>query len=138
MISLSLTLSVLDSVRLLNLFIAIYMIYLSSILAYRLYFHPLARFPGPKLAAATHLYELYFEFLNGSEFTFLHERERLHDIYGPIIRINPDELHVRDPTWYDELYAGPGQIRDKYPPATNAVGVPLSSEFSTCQIPVRS
>ena len=30
---------------------------------------------------------------------------------GPIVRINPDEIHVKDPTWLDTIYSGPGHVR---------------------------
>ena len=30
---------------------------------------------------------------------------------GPIVRINPHEIHVSDPTWLDTLYTGPGPVR---------------------------
>lgn len=33
---------------------------------------------------------------------------------GPIIRINPWELHINDPEYYDELYVAGGKKRDKY------------------------
>ena len=47
---------------------------------YNLFFHPLARFPGPKLAAATHLYEFYWSVIRDGEFIW--EIERLHKKYG--------------------------------------------------------
>lgn len=37
-----------------------------------------------------------------------------HSIAGPVVRINPDELHCNDPYFADEIYAGPGRIRDKF------------------------
>jgi hypothetical protein len=47
---------------------------------YRLYFHPLAHIPGPKLAALTFLYQTYFSLVNGSRFYAL--IGKLHKIYG--------------------------------------------------------
>ncbi|CAG8278204.1 unnamed protein product [Penicillium salamii] len=63
---------------------------------YRLHFHPLNKFPGPRLAAATGLYEVYFSVwgTNG----FKDEIEEMHQTYGPVVRITPDEVHVQEPT----------------------------------------
>ncbi|KAL1615380.1 hypothetical protein SLS54_009034 [Diplodia seriata] len=77
---------------------------------YRLFFHPIAKFPGPKLAGLTYWYETYHDFLRGGKYT--EKISDLHDKYapitaslqGPIIRINPEELHVRDPKFIDTLY----------------------------------
>jgi hypothetical protein len=69
---------------------------------HRLYFSPLADFPGPKLAAATRWYEFYFDWWLGGKYIF--EIERLHKNYGPIIRVNPDELSISDPSFYNEVY----------------------------------
>ena len=32
---------------------------------------------------------------------------------GPIVRISPDAIHVNDPEYIDQIYAGPGKKRDK-------------------------
>lgn len=56
------------------------LIWLACRSIYRLYFHPLRRFPGPKLAAITSGYECYFNVFKGG--SFIWELERLHEIYG--------------------------------------------------------
>ncbi|KAJ5710315.1 benzoate 4-monooxygenase cytochrome P450 [Penicillium malachiteum] len=91
---------------------------------YRLYFHPLRRIPGPKLAAVSHIYEFYFDILLGGQFMF--EIARLHKQYGPIIRINPREVHILDPSFYDEIYSGGVRKRDKDPEFLKAYSVPGS------------
>ncbi|GMF87684.1 unnamed protein product [Aspergillus oryzae] len=87
-------------------------IYTASLAIYRLFLSPLAKFPGPTLAALTGWYEVFFDVLLGGQFMW--EIERLHGKYGPIVRINPHELHIKDPDYYNTLYAGPTRRRDKY------------------------
>lgn len=47
---------------------------------YRLTLDPLAKFPGPKLAAATYWYEFYFDWWCGGKYIF--EIEKMHKTYG--------------------------------------------------------
>ena len=58
---------------------------------YRLTFHPLARFPGPKLAAITNLYAVSYD-LSGSDCLVKHLK-RLHDRYGSYALV-PERLEI--------------------------------------------
>ncbi|KAK2763043.1 hypothetical protein FQN54_009676 [Arachnomyces sp. PD_36] len=63
---------------------------------YNIYFHPLAKYPGPKLAAATRL--VHVRWLISGRLPFI--IKDLHDQYGDVVRIAPDELTYRDaPAW---------------------------------------
>ena len=50
---------------------------------YRLYFHPLAKFPGPKLAIVTHWYEFYHDIVRRGQYTY--KLRELHQKYGSYI-----------------------------------------------------
>ena len=49
----------------------------------------------------------------------MYEINRMHEVYGPVIRVNPDEIHVKDPEWYDTLYSTGNATRDNYPPSAH-------------------
>ena len=68
----------------------------------RLYLSPVASIPGPRLAALTFWYEFHYDVIKGGKYTA--KIAKLHDQYGPIIRINPFEVHINDPDFYDEVY----------------------------------
>jgi hypothetical protein len=55
-------------------------IYLIALAVYRLTLHPLARFPGPKLAAISRYYEAYFDVVQNGQYTF--KIKQLHKQYG--------------------------------------------------------
>ncbi|KAI0425845.1 trichodiene oxygenase [Xylaria sp. FL1042] len=81
---------------------AIMITYIVGVVFYRLTLHPLAHFPGPKLAAITRWYEAYYDIILGGQYTF--KINELHKEYGPIIRISPYELHVHDADFLNTLY----------------------------------
>ncbi|KAF2467747.1 cytochrome P450 [Lindgomyces ingoldianus] len=109
---------------LLAAFVAISILYALVLAIYRVTLHPLARFPGPKLTAVTGWYECFLDFFAGPGETFAFAIERMHERYGSIVRINPHEIHVSDPDFFDTLYAGGSARRDKYPPAAHVQGTP--------------
>lgn len=58
----------------------LYSLYVIGLVVYRLWLSPLAKFPGPKLAAATAWYEFYFDAICHGKYTF--EIARMHKKYG--------------------------------------------------------
>lgn len=69
--------------------------YVLGLIAYRLWLSPLAKFPGPKLAALTGWYEIYFDAVLHGKYTF--EIGRMHKKYG-LLRppLSPTALQPRE------------------------------------------
>ncbi|KAG7093583.1 hypothetical protein E1B28_007249 [Marasmius oreades] len=63
----------------------------------------LDRFPGPFLARWTTLYRMYYDLVKRGE--WVEHIRKLHIIYGPIVRVGPNELHFSNPEAYNEIYA---------------------------------
>ena len=55
-------------------------IYYAAVGVYRLYFSPLARFPGPKLAALTYWFQFYHDVIRQGQYIF--ETKKMHEKYG--------------------------------------------------------
>ncbi|KAL4886900.1 putative benzoate 4-monooxygenase cytochrome P450 [Aspergillus karnatakaensis] len=82
--------------------LALYLIYIATIVTYRLTLHPLARVPGPLLARVSYFYEYYHDLYHLGQFAF--KLRDLHREYGPIVRVNPNEVHIHDPNFAATLY----------------------------------
>ncbi|GME64102.1 Cytochrome P450 [Neofusicoccum parvum] len=67
---------------------------------YNIYFHPLSKYPGPKYAAATGLASWYiFSSGNGPFWV-----RRMHEQYGEIVRLGPDQLSFINPQAWKDIY----------------------------------
>ncbi|KAI1335896.1 putative cytochrome P450 [Xylariaceae sp. FL0016] len=93
---------------------------------YRLWFSPLAGFPGPRLAAMTSLYEFYFDYFKQAKYCF--KIEEMHRTYGPIVRINPRELSIADSNFYDKVYVS-GNTRRTQGYSQFALGIGFEGTF---------
>ncbi|OQE24211.1 hypothetical protein PENFLA_c010G02605 [Penicillium flavigenum] len=93
---------------------------------YRITFHPLAKFPGPFLCRISYIYQIYSEaYLNGR---MLERLPDLHKKYGPIVRINPNEVHLEDPDLYHVIYRQNTLFRKD--PYAYTLGAPNSLSMS--------
>ncbi|KAJ3453469.1 hypothetical protein MRS44_017716 [Fusarium solani] len=67
---------------------------------YRICFHPLAGYPGPKLAACSQLW--FIRAWAGGNYPF--DMRRAHDKYGDVVRVAPNELSFNTPQAYKDIY----------------------------------
>lgn len=75
---------------------------LAVYVSYMAYFHPLSRYPGPKIAALTNLWKAYYVYK-----LVLHEKlVELHEQYGPVVRVGPNHLHFWDGEAIAPIYKG--------------------------------
>ncbi|KAI1264692.1 cytochrome P450 [Xylariaceae sp. FL1019] len=65
------------------------LVYTTATVLYRIFFHPLSRFPGPKVLAITDITSDWRSYIRG---TWIHEVQALHREYGPVVRIGTNHL----------------------------------------------
>ncbi|KAF4233376.1 hypothetical protein CNMCM6457_004534 [Aspergillus fumigatiaffinis] len=84
--------------------LSILLIGITAILAisviYDRYFHPLAKFPGPVIAATSPLWAMHARYSG----RLLPKLRALHEKYGPVVRISPTELSFASPKARDDIY----------------------------------
>ncbi|KAK4216435.1 cytochrome P450 [Rhypophila decipiens] len=69
-------------------------------LIYNLYLHPLAKIPGPPTWCASRL-PFVVSLIRG---TIVHDFEKLHRKYGPILRVAPDEITFAQPEAWNDIF----------------------------------
>ncbi|KAK7192263.1 hypothetical protein DPSP01_012699 [Paraphaeosphaeria sporulosa] len=93
--------------------LTLWLAYCIAIVVYRVWFSPIAKIPGPKLAALTFWYEFYYD-VYPHKYQYGFKLRELHNKYGPIIRINPIHVHIHDHAYLDTIYAsGNAHKRDR-------------------------
>ncbi|KAF7563220.1 hypothetical protein G7046_g917 [Stylonectria norvegica] len=75
-------------------------IFLTGSTIYNLFFHPLAKYPGPLLARISPVYSIWGLFRGRWPF----DVHQLHLKYGPIVRTMPNELTFTDPSAWKDIY----------------------------------
>ncbi|KAF2667685.1 putative toxin biosynthesis cytochrome P450 monooxygenase [Microthyrium microscopicum] len=65
-----------------------------------MYFHPLSKFPGPKIAAASSVYQSAIA-IRGLRHIYSYD---LHERYGPIVRTGPHTLSFTDEDAWRDIY----------------------------------
>lgn len=72
-------------------------LYLAVWSVYSLYFHPLSRYPGPKLAAISPMVHSLWD-IRGKQHPVV---RKLYDPYSSVIRIAPNTLIYNSAAWKD-------------------------------------
>ncbi|OTB04031.1 hypothetical protein M426DRAFT_73617 [Hypoxylon sp. CI-4A] len=67
---------------------------------YNLCFHPLAKLPGPKSAAWSNIPYSYWFHSGRMPYKIL----ELHEKYGPVVRVAPNEVSFNSPQSWDDIY----------------------------------
>jgi hypothetical protein len=83
--------------------VAAVLVWITSLAIYRRFFHPLAKIPGPFWASITHFYIVKYNLFSGRSQFYL-QIEKLHQQYGPVVRISPEEIHLNDPENHEKIY----------------------------------
>lgn len=79
----------------------------SCLVIYRIFFHPLAKYPGPLLAKLTDAYMLYYAWRGDRHLEFW----RMHEKYGKFVRFGPNALSANSNTALKEIYGFRANVR---------------------------
>ncbi|EOA85420.1 uncharacterized protein SETTUDRAFT_91397 [Exserohilum turcica Et28A] len=107
-------------------------IYYITSAIYCIYFHPLSKFPGPKFAAFSRL-PFAISAVRGQQYKWIDD---LHDRYGKVVRVGPNELTtISSGAWRDLYLQRPQLPKDPHPqtPPLNGADSLFTADGSTHQ-----
>ncbi|KAB8075740.1 Trichodiene oxygenase [Aspergillus leporis] len=105
--------------------VGVYFLYFLWTCFYNLFLHPLRKIPGPKLAAIGPYLEFYHEVIRDGQYIW--EIQKMHEKYGPIVRVNEREVHIKDSSYYHTIYTAGSRKTNKDPPTVGAFDVPSAT-----------
>ncbi|OTB04367.1 hypothetical protein M426DRAFT_22986 [Hypoxylon sp. CI-4A] len=80
--------------------VSVITVYQIASFIYNIYFHPLRNFPGPLLYRGSRL-PWALRHATGSQAFYT---QKLHDRYGPVVRVGPSHLSYTDPKAWKDIY----------------------------------
>ncbi|KAI6083178.1 cytochrome P450 [Hypoxylon rubiginosum] len=83
------------------------LLYVAGLVVYRVFFHPLAKYPGPFIAKITDAYQLYHAWKGDRHLEFW----RLHERYGKIVRFGPNSVSFNSNTALKDIYGFKSNVR---------------------------
>ncbi|KAI1638389.1 cytochrome P450 [Biscogniauxia mediterranea] len=89
----------------------LFIIHRIALIIYRIWFHPLAKFPGPTAFAMTNLLWLWKSNVDGTGQWQLRD---LHRKYGPIVRVGADRIDVDGSIGWTDIYGHHGAGKPEF------------------------
>ncbi|PKS13144.1 hypothetical protein jhhlp_000486 [Lomentospora prolificans] len=102
-----------------SIVIGLFIAYRVNLIIYRLWFHPLSKFPGSKLWAAT---DLPYTYTGNISATAVYHVAKFHRQYGPVVRIGPDRLAIDGSIGWPQVYARRVKGQAEFPKAPRIFG----------------
>ncbi|KAK4445884.1 trichothecene C-15 hydroxylase [Podospora aff. communis PSN243] len=109
--------------------------YRVSIVIHNLYFHPLSRIPGPRLYACSRLPKLWHNNIRGRHWAHL---RHLHNEYGDVVRIAPDEVSFVSPQAWKDIAGHKTNGKLDFPRDLNFVALQSMGTRDSIISPVKS
>ncbi|RVX76061.1 hypothetical protein B0A52_00418 [Exophiala mesophila] len=83
------------------------LVYIFCLAIYRVWFHPLAKYPGPLLGRITPLYDFYIAYgeKRAHHFAYMHAK------YGPVVRFTPDYVSFNSVKAFEDIYGWKANVR---------------------------